>query len=116
LRTYTPYPFLVDVYKKTIDYDDSGQSVEVWTLDRTVKVNYMPARGEERLVGRVQNPHSYTIWTEDTDVSVTDQLRNLRDAGGNLVEEGSLNVISVKKFPRLGKVRHCEINAQVILD
>lgn len=116
MRTYASYPFLVDLYKKTLDFDDSGQSTETWTKDRTIKVAYMPSRGEERLVGRLQNPRSYTFWTEDTDISVDDQLRNLRDRDGNPVEAGRMNVISVKKFSRMGKVRHVEVNAQVILD
>lgn len=116
MKTFTPYPFRVDVYTKEVMFDESGQAVENWRKDRTIDVNFMPSRGEERLVGRVQNPRSYTIWTEDDSISVTDQLRDLRDVEGNIIEPGYMNVISVKRFARLGKVRHCEVNAQVILD
>jgi hypothetical protein len=116
LRSWIPYKFLVDVYRKSVDFDDSGQSIETWMKDRTIKVNYMPSRGEERLVGRVQNPRSYTLWSDDPDLSVDDQLRDLRDVQGNLIETGRMNVISVKRFPMLGKVHHIEVNAQVILE
>ncbi len=114
-RNFTPYMFYADVYKEESFFDESGQEVKTWVKDRTIKVHYMPSRGEERLVGRIQNPRSYLIWTDDIAITHDDQIRDLRDSAGNIIEANPMNVISVKLFPRLGKVRHAELNCQVVL-
>jgi len=113
---FTRYAFFLDVYKPEKYYDESGQAVETWTFDRTIKCNYMPSRGEERMVGRINNPHSYLVWTSDTDVDYSDQLRNLRDRYNNIIEDAQFNVIGVKRFGGWSKVRHSELNIQAVLD
>lgn len=110
-------PFRIDVYEKTIAHNDSGQPVNDWELRETISCDFMPARAEERLVGRVQNPVSYLIFIDGhTDVTVRNQLRNLRDKDGDKIEEGSFNVIGVRKYHGWAKVDHQTLNIQKILD
>lgn len=116
MSNFTPYMFLVDVYRSEQTNDQSGQSIDNWVYDRTIAVNYMPSRGEERLVGRIQNPKSYRIWTDDKSISVSEQMKDLRTKDGEIIEAGRMNIISVKPFPRLGGIHHVEVNAQVILE
>lgn len=111
---YTPYRFTAEVWAKESYSDDSGQLIEDWSLDRTIKCVYMPSRGEERLVGRIQNPHSYLLWTDEP-VTYDEQIRNIRDRKGNAIEEGRFNVIGVKKFPGWSEVHHFELNLQAVL-
>lgn len=114
--SYTPYKFRADVYTREKYHDESGQPVEDWTLLKTIKCTYMPSRGEERLVGRVQNPHSYMIWTNDESITYEHEIRNLKDRYGNLIEEGRFNIVGIKRFPGWAKVHHVEINLQKVLD
>ena len=114
--TYVPYSYRVDVYKKNPAFDyDSGESTETFDFDRTVRCNYMPSRGEERLVGRLQNPHSYILWLDEP-VDYEDQLRNLKDKYGTVIEDGPFNVIAVKAFSGYSKIHYYEVNAQAVLD
>lgn len=116
MKSFTPYMFLVDVYKREKLHDEAGQVIDDFIYDRTISVNYMPSRGEERLVGRIQNPKSYRMWTDDDTLSVSERLKNLRTKTGDVIEPGSMNIIYVKPFPRLGKVHHVEVSAQVVLE
>lgn len=112
---FTIYRYRAEVWKREAYPDDSGQTVETWTLSRTIKCNYMPSRGEERLVGRLQNPHSYMIWS-DQKVSYDEEIRDLKDRKGNFIEEGRFNIIGVKMFPGWSEIHHYEINLQKVLD
>jgi len=112
---YTPYKFTAEVWASEKYPDNSGQLVESWEYSRTIKCSYMPSRGEERLVGRVQNPHSYTLWSDEA-VDYSEEVRDLKDRYGNFIEEGRFNVIGVKRFPGWAAVHHNEINIQKVLD
>ena len=114
--TYRPYQFRIDVYKKTSQQSESGQPIHTWTYDRTIKCDYMPSRNEERLVGSVENPQSYLIWTADLRVITANQLRNLKDRYGNEIEAGPFNVTGLKKFSGWSKMAESRIVAQRILE
>lgn len=76
----------------------------------------MPTRGEEKTVGRVQNPRSYWLWTDDGNIEFSDQLRDLRDRYGNAVENGAFNVIGLKQRGGWSTIHHTQISIQKVLD
>jgi head-tail adaptor len=110
-------PGKIDIYTKTITHNDAGQSVNRWDLKETVSCDWSPARAEERLVGRVQNPVSYIIRVSGhEDVKESYQLQNLRDGNGDVVEDGPFNIIGVRKYRGFRTIDHISINAQKILE
>jgi hypothetical protein len=114
--TYARMGYWADIYTKTEKKDESDQAIKKWRKDRTIKCHFMPSRGTERLVGRVQNPHSYMLWTDDTEVDYPQQIRDLRDKKGNIIEEGPFNIISIKKFLGWSEVHHLEVDIQAVLE
>ena len=114
--SYTPYVFRIEVYTKTSTQSESGQPIHTWSLNRTIKCDYMPSRNEERLVGSVENPMSYLIWTGDITIENSNQLRNLRDRYGNLIDAGPFNITGMKKFGGWSKVFQTRIVAQKVLE
>lgn len=115
----TPLKFVCDFYKKRVEYDESGQSEEIWTLERTVRCHFMPLRQEERTVGRVQNPRTYWVWLDEKDSDLMDysnQVRDLRDREGNMIDEGSFNIIGIKRYAGWSKLHHLQLHLQKVLD
>ena len=113
---FMPLPFHVDVYTMTVTRNAAGQQVKSWSFNRQIKVNYMPARNEERLVGKVENPESFTFWTDDLNVDEKNEIRNLHDRYGAVIEEGPLNVIGVKKFRGFSAMNHSMVRTRKKLD
>jgi len=109
-------PFKADVYTKTTTRNDSGQNINNWQKNRTIKCDYMSSRGEERLVQRQQNPISYLLWTNDTAIDNQHQIRNLRDRFGVVIDEGPFNVIGIRKHRAWKEVGHLTLNLQKVLD
>jgi hypothetical protein len=109
-------PFKAEIWEKEIYYNDSGQESSEWKYDRTIKCDYMPSRAEERLVGRIQNPTSYLIFTNDTDINNSDQIRNIKDRYGKFVDDGEFNIIGIRSQRGWATVTHVTLNCQKILD
>lgn len=109
-------PFRIDRYEKTITYNDAGQPVENWTFVETLSCDFTPARAEERLVGRVQNPVSYLIYLSGhATVANSNQFRDLRDGDGDDIEEGPFNIIGIRKYRGFSKIDHITCNIQKVL-
>lgn len=112
-----PLPFTVELYSKTVTHNNSGQPVDTWSLVKVMSCDFMPSRAEERLVGRLQNPTSYNIWTHgDEPIENSNQLKNLKDRNGTVIEEGPFNVVGIRKNRGWSTISHLTINAQVVLD
>lgn len=107
--------YTVDIYSKTISYSKSGQAIDNWQKVRTISGSFMPARAEERLVGRVQNPVGYLFMTHDK-VDVSEQARNLKDRDGEVIDAGSFNIVGVRPVAGWSKVDHYTLNLQRVLD
>lgn len=115
--TTMPLKFTIELYSKTTEYNAAGQLVSDWSLEKTLPCDFMPSRAEERLVGRLQNPISYNIWVHnDNSIDVSKQLRNLKDANGNVIESGPFNIVGIRKHRGWNTVSHVTINAQKILE
>lgn len=56
------------------------------------------------------------LWTNDETLTYDQELRDLKDRTGNVIEEGRFNIVGLKKFPGWAGVHHIEINAQKVLD
>jgi hypothetical protein len=109
--------FDVDMYTKTIEYNAAGQPQNVWTFERTMKCDFTPARSEERLVGRLQNPTSYFIRVGGGQpIEASKQLRDLRDRQGNVIEAGPFNIIGIRKYRGWSSISHITIFAQKVLE
>lgn len=108
--------FTAEVWKKSVFYNDSGQEVSEWVRDREIKCDFMPSRAEERLVGRIQNPTSFLVFTEDLSIENGNQIRNIKDRYGQYVDDGEFNVIGIRKHRGWAKVSHLTVNCQKILD
>lgn len=97
--------------------NNAGQVEKNFTLEKVMSCDFMPSRAEERLVGRQHNPVSYNVYVGGGEpVDVTKELRNLRDASGNIVEEGPFNIIGVRKHMGFSHVDFITLNAQKVLD
>jgi hypothetical protein len=97
--------------------NNAGQVVREWGLTKEMSCDFMPARAEERLVGRQHNPASYNVYVHgDEPVDVSKQLRNLKDSDGNVVEEGPFNIVGVRKHMGFSHVDFITLNAQKVLD
>jgi hypothetical protein len=110
--------FTVELWAETAkERNNAGQVERVWQLESVMSCDFMPARAEERLVGRQHNPLSYNVYVGGgEDVNVRKQLRNLKDADGNVVEAGPFNIIGVRKHMGLSHVDYITLNAQLILE
>jgi hypothetical protein len=108
--------YKAEVWRKQKFYNDSGQEVSEWVFDRTIRCDFMPSRAEERLVGRIQNPTSFLIFTSDRLVENSDQIRNIIDRYGEEIDAGPFNVIGIRKHRGWAKVSHLTINAQKVLE
>jgi len=113
------YAFSVEVWKKSdiVTRNESGQPQADWILLKTISCDFMPARAEERLVGRIQNPLAYNVFAhDDSDIRVDRQLRNLKDSNGTVVESGPFNIIGIRKHMGFSTVEFITISAQKVLD
>lgn len=115
------FSFSAELWRKSdiITRNEAGQPQADWVLEKTVSCDFMPARAEERLVGRIQNPVAYNVFVsggEHETVTVDKQLRNLKDGDGNVVEEGPFNIIGVRKHMGFTHVDYMTVSAQKVLD
>lgn len=112
------YTFSVELWAVSErERNNAGQVVRDWVKVKDMSCDFMPARAEERLVGRQHNPASYNVYVNGGEpVDVSKQLRNLRDGDGNLVEEGPFNIIGVRKHMGFSHVDFITLNAQKVLD
>lgn len=105
-------PFRAEVWTKTQSKNSMGQVVATWTKNRTIHISFMSSRGEERLVGFQQNPQSYNIWTNDINVGTENQIRNLADRYGTVLDNGKFNVAGIRKGLGWSKMSHLTLNIQ----
>lgn len=108
--------YTAEVWRKIIYHNDSGQESSEWVYDRTIKCDFMPSRAEERLVGRVQNPTSFLVFTSDLSVENDNQIRSIKDRYGEYIDDGVFNVIGIRKHRGWAKVSHLTLNCQKVLD
>lgn len=68
-------------------------------------------------MGRLQNPVAYlfSITGHET-VDVSQQLRNLKDRSGNVIEDGPFNIIGVRAVAGWRSVDHYTLSAQAVLE
>lgn len=111
-----PLKFRADVYTKTVEYDEAGESIDTWTISRTIKCHFAPLRQEEKTVGRVANVRAYWLYTDDIDIEYDEQIRDVRDIYNNQLDPGSFNIIGIKRYPGWSKINYFQLNVQKVLD
>ena len=67
-------------------------------------------------MGRVQNPTSFLIFTDDTNITNDNQIRDIKDRYGNFVSSGNYNIIGIRAHRGWSRLSHLTINAKKILD
>lgn len=115
------YPHRVDVYSSEREEQPSGQRKLVWTLDGTVRCQYVPHRATVRTSPTAEETEKVMFFiNDDSLIDFKTRLGNLRDRNGNefphLIGK-TFEIVQINHFSNYaGKPHHVQIIAETVIE
>jgi hypothetical protein len=119
-QTFLRFPHLIDVHLYSEAENAAGQIVPAFYFSDTIRGAAAPSGTSSKTAPYVNDSDEYDIHIPkqfESKVTYGARFHNIRDAHGNVLESGPLEVLSILKHPSYsGKVHHLIVIARVVME
>lgn len=117
-RSWIRFIHKVDILTKQTSSTSSGQRLASWVKTGETDCSFAPNRTNIRVAPTTEEKDIDMIFfPHNADITYETRLENLRDRRGNLIYDGQLQVVSIKKpVGYQGRVNHLQVRVESVIE
>jgi hypothetical protein len=119
-KTFIKFYHTVDIYQKSTSTNDAGQKTISFSKTATVPAVFQSGISERRIEPYIDNIDEYKFYISYKDaqyISYNNRIENVRDRQGNVLEDGPLEIISIRKQMGFGgRLHHLVVKTKRVVE
>lgn len=119
-KTFLRFTNKIDIYQISTTVSPAGQKISTYSKVATVPAFFQAKRTERRLEPYVDNIDEYEFYMsykEEPYIAYNNRIQNVVDRFGNLIEEGPLEIVSVRKYVGFrGQLHHLLVTTRRVVE